>query len=150
MQSKNNCTGSLYKISGKSYCVKEKNTRSKRHMRTRRHKRTSKKPRTSRTKKASRKITRRKRAGGPGDGKDDTKCCMCGKKVDKDNSLMPSGCKIQHGLRAHRICQECWFKPETGFAIEGRSHKCPGCEKGLPLTHVEQKPIELVDLTEDD
>ena len=86
--------------------------------------------------------------GGAGD--DDTKCCMCGKKVDKDNSLMPSECKIKYGSRAHRICEECWFKPETGFAIEGRSHKCPGCEKGLPLTHVEQKPIEVVDLTGDD
>jgi len=75
---------------------------------------------------------------------------MCGKKVDKDNSLMPSECKIKYGSRAHRICEECWFKPETGFAIEGRSHKCPGCEKGLPLTHVEQKPIEVVDLTGDD
>jgi len=79
-----------------------------------------------------------------------TNCCMCGKTVENDeHSLMPSECKIKHGLRAHRICKECWFQPETGFAVEGRSHKCPGCEKGLPLTHVKIKTPELVDLTKD-
>lgn len=78
-----------------------------------------------------------------------TNCCMCGKPVDKDRALMPSECSIKHGRRAHRICEECWFRPETGFAVEGRSHKCPGCEKGLPLTFVKPKTPEMVDLTMD-
>ena len=138
MSSAKICKGTLYKISGKNYCVGERKTRTS--------KRTIK--RKTRTSKRKTRTSKRRRTGGAGD--DDTKCCMCGQKVDKDHSLMPSECKIKYGMRAHRICEECWFKPETGFAIEGRSHKCPGCEKGLPLTHVEQKPIEVVDLTGDD
>lgn len=78
-----------------------------------------------------------------------TNCCMCGKPVEDDNSFMPSECSINNGRRAHRICKECWWKPITGFAIEGNSHKCPGCEKGLPLTHVKVKTPEMVDLTKD-
>ena len=57
---------------------------------------------------------------------------------------------MKHGMKAHRICQECWWNPETGFGKEESKHKCPGCEKGLPLTNVKpQEPI-FVDLTEDD
>jgi hypothetical protein len=74
---------------------------------------------------------------------------MCEKVVHKDHSLLPSECKIKHGLRAHRICKECWFDEEDGFALEGKSHKCPGCEKGLPLTRVKVKTPEMVDLTLD-
>jgi hypothetical protein len=113
-------------------------------------KRTLRKNRKNRRKtRKHHKIKKNYRRGGNGD----TKCCMCGKPVDINdigNTLIPSGCLLQHGQRAHRICKECWFKPVTGFAIEGTTHKCPGCAKNLPLTKVPYKEPELVDLTLDD
>jgi hypothetical protein len=77
---------------------------------------------------------------------------MCSKTLnvnDKTNALIPLECLQNRGDAAHRICKECWFKPVTGFAIEGNSHKCPGCKKGLPLTRVKVKTPEMVDLTMD-
>ena len=139
MLNKKNCKGTLYRISGKSYCVREKKSKVK-----------SIKLRKSRKSRKSRK----NKARGPGDEDDDydiTQCCMCGKNVnvnDKTNTLIPLECLQKHGRAAHRICKKCWFKRKTGFAIEGRSHKCPGCEKGLPLTNVRKKTPEMVDLTD--
>ena len=49
--------------------------------------------------------------------------------TDRINTLTPQQCFRVNGHKAHRICKECWFKPETGFGLEGRSHKCPGCLK---------------------
>lgn len=78
------------------------------------------------------------------------RCCMCEKVIKKDeNTLTPSGCLMKYGKASHKICQDCWWNPKTGFAREDASHKCPGCEKGFPLTPFEkEKPITM-DLTED-
>ena len=141
------CKGISYKISGKNYCVREKKTKVRRKTRTY-LKKTKKTRRYRRSKK-----TRKNVARGPGDENYDiTQCCMCSKNVnvnDKTNTLIPLECLQKYGNRAHRICKKCWFKPKTGFAIEGKSHKCPGCEKGLPLTNVRHKTPELIDLTVD-
>jgi len=148
MTNNKSCKGTLYLISGKSHCVGEKKTKT----RTSRKTRTNRKTRTSRKTKSTRKLKKTRSAKkniarGPGYENDVTRCCMCEKVVHKDHSLLPSECKIKHGLRAHRICKECWFDEEDGFALEGKSHKCPGCEKGLPLTRVKVKTPEMVDLT---
>jgi hypothetical protein len=142
MSGKKICKGEIYKISGKKYCIGEKRIKFKKGTKI-----TLKKFKKNKSKKI--RNTRKKRKGGNGD----TKCCMCGKTVDindKANALIPSGCLMQHGQRAHRICKECWFRPVTGFAVEGVSHKCPGCEKGMPLTNIPYKEPEVVDLTLDD
>jgi hypothetical protein len=57
---------------------------------------------------------------------------------------------MKHGSRAHRICQDCWWDPEKGFAREGANHECPGCIKGLQLTTVKPSNIftEVIDLTD--
>ena len=85
-----------------------------------------------------------------GDGEDKVVCCLCGDEVNISRTLMPSGCKIIHGKKSHRICEDCWWNPETGFGIEKLKRKCPGCEKGLPLTDVKIEPPIFIDLTEDD
>ena len=78
-------------------------------------------------------------------------CCMCEREVDKSNTLIPRACLIKHGTEAaHRICHDCWWNPESGFAREGADHRCPGCLKNLPLTPVIKKEPEFVDLTLDD
>lgn len=84
----------------------------------------------------NRKSSRRILKAGNGDK---VKCSMCEKMVNKDDTLIPSGCLRKHGKAAHRICQSCWWNPEMGFAREGVSHKCPGCEKGLPLTSYKKR-----------
>jgi hypothetical protein len=148
--SNKSCKGILYKISGKNYCIGEKKTKAKRITRTyfKKTKISRKTRKTRRNRKTKKNIAR-----GPGDENYDiTQCCMCNKTLnvnDKTNALIPLECLQKRGNEAHRICKECWFKPRTGFAIEGNSHKCPGCEKGLPLTRVKQKTPEFVDLTMD-
>jgi hypothetical protein len=84
-------------------------------------------------------------------------CSMCEKHVDKNsNPLIPQICLEKNSYcKAHRICQKCWWgdKDSIGFAKEGISHKCPGCEKGLPLNnYVKQHtgPIEVIDLLDTD
>ena len=78
---------------------------------------------------------------------DKVKCSMCEEMVNINETLIPSGCLRKHGKGAHRICQECWWNPTTGFGREGVTHKCPGCEKGLPLTSFKQKEPIVIDLT---
>jgi len=101
------------------------------------------------------KLKRKNVARGPGEedqNYDITQCCMCNKTLnvnDKTNALIPLECLRKRGKEAHRICKECWFDEEDGFALEGKSHKCPGCEKGLPLTRVKMNPPEMIDLTLD-
>lgn len=73
-------------------------------------------------------------------------CCICEKNVNKDNTFVPLECVNKYGSAAHRVCKECWWDQ---FAREEVSHKCPGCQKGLPLTHLEKEPLIVVDLTED-
>jgi hypothetical protein len=65
------------------------------------------------------------------------------------DTFVPRECLMKHGKAAHRICEDCWWDPKKGFALETSSHKCPGCEKGLPLTQVKKEQPILVDLTED-
>jgi hypothetical protein len=61
-----------------------------------------------------------------GKGPNDT-CCMCNKKINSNDFLIPSKCLAQNGRKnAHKICNKCWW---SKFAIEGANHKCPGCEK---------------------
>jgi len=90
--------------------------------------------------------TRKYRIKG-GNNSNGVECAMCGKIVSKKDTLVPSICSLQHGQRAHRICQNCWWDPNTGFALENGSHQCPGCVKGLPLLPKE-KAI-TIDLTDD-
>jgi hypothetical protein len=81
---------------------------------------------------------------------DNVKCCMCEAEINIKNTLLPSECLNKHGLKAHRICLECWWNPESGFALENASHRCQGCIKNLSLTQVSNKETELIDLTSDD
>ena len=86
------------------------------------------------------------RKGGNGT---DVKCCMCERIVKKDNTLVPRECLIAHGKAAHRICQNCWWDQDIGFAREEASHRCPGCQKGLPLTEYKKEAPIFIDLTDD-
>ena len=78
------------------------------------------------------------------------KCCMCEIDVDKNNTLVPRECLNTNGLAAHRICNDCWWNPVSGFAREDADHRCPGCLKKLPLTSVKKKESEFIDLTLED
>lgn len=77
-------------------------------------------------------------------------CCMCEREADKNDTLVPRACLQNNGAAAHRICRDCWWNPESGFAREDADHRCPGCLKNLPLTLVKKKEPEFVDLTLDD
>jgi len=55
---------------------------------------------------------------------------------------------MANGARSHRICSPCWWDPISGFAREGASHKCPGCENSLQLTTAISSTT-VVDLTND-
>ena len=81
--------------------------------------------RINRTKKTRR---RRMKAGNP-----KHTCCMCDKSIT--DGLMPRSCYMKHGENAHRICQDCWWEPNSGFANETATHGCPGCLKGVQLTN---------------
>ena len=106
------------------------------------------KRRTRKTKR-SRKIRQIRKNRKMKGGQEQVKCSMCEKNVNKDDTLVPSVCSLKHGLAAHRICQDCWWNPVKGFALEGTSHQCPGCQKGLALTAFKKEaPIEI-DLTDD-
>jgi hypothetical protein len=94
----------------------------------------------------SRRTRRRNLKAGNGDK---VKCCMCEKMVNNDDTFVPVRCLNQYGRSAHRICSKCWWDKKKGFAREDISHECPGCRKGLPLTHVKKEPTIYVDLTED-
>jgi len=65
----------------------------------------------------------------PRGGNPKERCCMCGKRRKK--MLIPVECLIKYGAkRAHKICERCWW---SEFAIEGASHKCPGCVNNTPV-----------------
>jgi hypothetical protein len=73
---------------------------------------------------------------------------MCEKMVSKEDVFIPYKCLLQHGTNAsHKICKDCWWNSKNGFALESANHKCPGCQKKLPLSKREE-PI-IVDLTGD-
>jgi hypothetical protein len=82
-------------------------------------------------------------------GNNKVKCSMCEKMVNKDKTLVPSECLLKHGKSAHRICDECWWDPNIGFARENASHRCPGCIKGLPLTKYTKEPPIIIELSDD-
>lgn len=92
------------------------------------------------------KTRRRKFKAGNGEN---VICSMCEKQFPINNTLIPRECLMKNGKAAHRICQNCWWDPETGFALDSSSHKCPGCQKGLPLTSYKKVPPIFVDLTEE-
>jgi hypothetical protein len=79
-------------------------------------------------------------------GSEKVKCCMCNKKTLLKESLVPRVCLEEHGLKAHRICRDCWWDDKYGFARETGSHLCPGCEKGKSLTKIKEESI-IIDLT---
>jgi hypothetical protein len=97
-------------------------------------------------KSVKRKTRRKKTKRQKGGNNDKVLCCMCEKMVTKNNTLVPRECLNKNYNAAHRICEDCWWNK---FAIEGVSHKCPGCVKGLPLTYVKKEPTIFMDLTED-
>ena len=109
----------------------------------------NRKTKKTRTPKKTRK-NRSKKGTNMRGGQEQVKCSMCEKNVNKSDTLVPTICQSKYGPQAaHRICQDCWWDPNTGFAVENRSHKCPGCQKGLPLTTVKiGEPIEI-DLSDD-
>ncbi len=75
-------------------------------------------------------------------------CCICIKEItDMDNNLIASICYRRYMDKSHRICYECWFDPDSGFAIENKSHKCPGCVNKFPLTKISYNKTEIIDLT---
>jgi hypothetical protein len=94
------------------------------------------------------KLNTRERCKKAGNG-EKVLCSMCEKMFSKDKTLIPRECLMKHGKAAHRICYDCWFDPESGFALESSVHKCPGCQKGLPLTSVKKEDPVLIDLTEE-
>jgi hypothetical protein len=74
-----------------------------------------------------------------------TQCCMCDREFsNKSTMFTPLPCLRRNGFRAHKICDECWWDPQIGFARENDLHKCPGCVRGLPLNRVENKEIVLL------
>jgi hypothetical protein len=86
--------------------------------------------------------------------KSSVNCCMCENKSNRTDTLVPLNCLRKYGERAHRICQNCWWKPTTGFAVENGSHECPGCKKHYPLTIPlkKSKPTseEIIIISDDD
>jgi hypothetical protein len=55
------------------------------------------------------------------------KCCLCDTEENSLLFLTPSICLQKYGIeKSHKICQSCWW---SKFAIEEKSHKCPGCSK---------------------
>ena len=75
-------------------------------------------------------------------------CCMCYKTAAENTCCIPVKCLMANGARSHRICSPCWWDPISGFAREGASHKCPGCENSLRLTTAISSTT-VVDLTND-
>ena len=102
-----------------------------------------------RSKKIKKKSIKNRKKGGAEEDK--VNCCVCGMEVNINDTLIPLDClqkRREIGKGPHRLCQHCWWNPDTGFAREGISHKCPCCEKGVPFPTI--KSTEVIDLTEDD
>jgi len=75
-------------------------------------------------------------------------CCICSQTECIRETLIPRKCLKTNGFAAHRICNKCWWEPETGFAVEQNNHNCPGCKKGLPLNKNKDNDV-VIDLTSD-
>ena len=113
-------------------------------------KRYLKKRTTARRSRKTRRMRKTRRYKRGGTDSDKVNCCMCEKSVAIEGTLQPRMCLGKYGSKAHRICQDCWWNSESGFAREGVSHECPGCKKGLPLSLVKPstKVTEVIDLTD--
>jgi hypothetical protein len=114
------------------------------HKKSSKQKRSSSRSRSTRSS-SSRSSSRKLRA----DKEEKVKCCMCEKMVYLKDTLIPRECLMKHGKAAHRICEGCWWDPNSGFGLETSSHECPGCKKGLPLTKFKKEEPIFVDLTEE-
>ena len=75
-------------------------------------------------------------------------CCICSQTECIRDTLIPRKCLKTNAFSAHRICNKCWWVPETGFAVEERNHDCPGRKKGLPLNKNKDNGV-VIDLTSD-
>ena len=84
---------------------------------------------------------------------DPVPCCMCDNKFPRNITMVPSICLRKHGEKAHRICQDCWWDPKTGFAREDAPHECPGCKTGQslisPLKKKNPKPEDIIVISDD-
>ena len=60
-------------------------------------------------------------------------CCMCDNKIPRNIMLTPLECLQKYNDKAHKICKDCWWDPQIGFARENGPHGCPGCRRKLPL-----------------
>jgi hypothetical protein len=142
MKGKKPCSGKIYIVKRKKWCVGEKKSSKTMNKRKR-----NKKSRKSR--KNGKKVFKK---GGNGDDK--INCCVCGMEVNINDTLIPLDClqkRREKGKGPHRLCQHCWWNPDTGFAREGINHKCPCCEKGAPFPTIKLKEsTEVIDLTGDD
>ena len=93
------------------------------------------------------KLRRHKRKTMRFRGGTSAKCCMCENKYDKKDMLTPRKCSKVNFMKSHKICKDCWWDKKSGFALENRDHKCPGCIKKMPLTSVPQIK-EVINLTD--
>ena len=59
---------------------------------------------------------------------------MCEKYKLNAMLFVPRECLVKYGKMAHRICENCWWDEDAGFAKENGTHKCPGCQKNVVLT----------------
>lgn len=73
-------------------------------------------------------------------------CCICEREFPRESMFIPLACLNKNHERAHRICQDCWWDPQIGFAREDAPHGCPGCKRGLPLN----PPIKRIKPTTDE
>jgi len=105
------------------------------------------KRKTLKVKRSNKRSFKRYKKGGQ---EEKVTCCICEREVNKNNTLIPRECLMKNGSKAHRICHDCWWNPESGFAREDADHRCPGCLKNLPLTAVKNKEPEFIDLTLED
>jgi hypothetical protein len=104
---------------------------------------------TIKRRKRRRKTVKRRKTFRAGSQPIKVDCCICRKNKVIGTTLIPRKCLNKNGVSSHRICQKCWWKPETGFASEGVIHDCPGCVKKLPLNK-NKNHDEVIDLTEDE
>lgn len=73
---------------------------------------------------------------------DNLPCCMCDREFPRKTMFTPLVCLNKNHERAHKICQDCWWDPQIGFAREDAPHGCPGCKRRLPL-NPSIKPTEV-------
>jgi hypothetical protein len=65
--------------------------------------------------------------------KSNVRCSICDRMFARDTMFAPVACLQKNRERSHKICEECWWDPQIGFAREDAIHECPGCKRGLPL-----------------